>query len=217
VLSCGCRILGGGIDVEFGEKLQQLRRQSDLTQEQLAERLFVSRTAVSKWESGRGYPNIDSLKSIAQVFSVSIDDLLSGDELITLAASENRSRVRGAFGLSYGIVDLMAIALVFLPFYGQSDGSQIRSVTLLQYRDVSAMLIASYWAALLSIVALGVASLVIQHLGNERWLDLSARGSLLVHAMAVLLFAVSRQPYVTAFLFLSFVAKLFLVTQRARA
>ena len=75
----------------------------------------------------------------------------------------------------------------------------------------------SFIASSMSIVALGVASLVIQHLGNERWLDLSARGSLLVHAMAVLLFAVSRQPYVTAFLFLSFVAKLFLVTQRARA
>ena len=50
--------------MEFCEKLQLLRKQNGLTQEQLAGRLFVSRTAVSKWESGRGYPNLESLKDI---------------------------------------------------------------------------------------------------------------------------------------------------------
>ena len=44
--------------MEFNEKLQELRKQRGLTQEELAERLYVSRTAISKWESGRGYPNI---------------------------------------------------------------------------------------------------------------------------------------------------------------
>ena len=46
--------------MEFHEKLQELRKQKGLTQEELAESLYVSRTAISKWESGRGYPNIDS-------------------------------------------------------------------------------------------------------------------------------------------------------------
>ena len=45
--------------MEFSEKLQELRKSRNLTQEELAEALFVSRTAVSKWESGRGYPSID--------------------------------------------------------------------------------------------------------------------------------------------------------------
>lgn len=54
--------------MEFNEKLQQLRKKNNLTQEQLAEQLFVSRTAVSKWESGKGYPNIESLKSISKLF-----------------------------------------------------------------------------------------------------------------------------------------------------
>ena len=70
--------------MEFNEKLQQLRKEKGLTQEQLAEELFVSRTAISKWESGRGYPGIDSLKAISMLFSVSVDDLLSGEELNTL-------------------------------------------------------------------------------------------------------------------------------------
>ena len=50
--------------MEFNEKLQELRKGKGLTQEELAQEIFVSRTAVSKWESGRGYPNIDSLKDI---------------------------------------------------------------------------------------------------------------------------------------------------------
>lgn len=54
--------------MEFHEKLQELRKQKNLTQEELSEILFVSRTAISKWESGRGYPSIDSLK-LLQNFS----------------------------------------------------------------------------------------------------------------------------------------------------
>ena len=74
--------------MEFNEKLQQLRTGKNLTQEQLAEQLYVSRTAISKWESGKGYPNIESLKCISKFFSVTIDELLSGEELITLAETE---------------------------------------------------------------------------------------------------------------------------------
>ena len=51
--------------MEFHEKLQELRKNRGLTQEELAQVLYVSRTAISKWESGRGYPSIDSLKEIS--------------------------------------------------------------------------------------------------------------------------------------------------------
>ena len=71
--------------MEFHEKLQELRKQKGLTQEELAEVLYVSRAAISKWESGRGYPSIDSLKEISRYFSVTIDDLLSGEKLLSIA------------------------------------------------------------------------------------------------------------------------------------
>ena len=59
-----------GVNMEFNEKLQELRKQKGLTQEYLAESLYVSRTAISKWESGRGYPSIDSLKAIAKWYKM---------------------------------------------------------------------------------------------------------------------------------------------------
>lgn len=76
--------------MEFGEKLQLLRKERGLTQAELAEQLFVSRAAVSKRESGRGYPGIDSLKAIAKYFSVSLDSLLSCDTVLAIAEEDGR-------------------------------------------------------------------------------------------------------------------------------
>ena len=61
----------------FGQKLKKLRTDNELTQEQLAEKIFVTRTAISKWETDNGYPSIDSLKTISNLFSISIDELIS--------------------------------------------------------------------------------------------------------------------------------------------
>ena len=94
--------------MEFYEKLQELRKSRGLTQEELAEALFVSRTAISKWESGRGYPSIDSLKEISSYFSVSIDDLLSGEQLIFIAEKENKSNFNSVCDLLLGFVDLFS-------------------------------------------------------------------------------------------------------------
>ncbi len=81
--------------MEFHEKLQKLRSDESLTQEELAEKLFVSRTAVSKWESGRGYPSIDSLKAIAKYFHVTIDELIGTEEIVALAEQRSCLRLLG--------------------------------------------------------------------------------------------------------------------------
>lgn len=62
--------------MNFCEKLQKLRKEKNLSQEQLADELNVSRQAVSKWESGQGYPEIDKIILISDFFKVSLDDLL---------------------------------------------------------------------------------------------------------------------------------------------
>ncbi len=65
----------------FSEKLKQLRTSKGLTQDEMAQKLFVTRTAISKWETGKGYPAIDSLKLISKLFAVSIDELISDGDI----------------------------------------------------------------------------------------------------------------------------------------
>ena len=60
----------------FGEKLSSLRKQANLTQSDLAEKLNVSRQAITKWENGTGLPDLDNIKKLSSIFNTSIDELL---------------------------------------------------------------------------------------------------------------------------------------------
>lgn len=67
--------------VEFGEKLKRLREEKGMTQQTLAEQLYVTRQAVSRWECGARYPDLLTAKKIGQILEVSVDELISGEEL----------------------------------------------------------------------------------------------------------------------------------------
>ncbi len=197
--------------MEFHEKLQLLRKQNNLTQEQLAEQLFVSRTAISKWEGGRGYPNLESLKCISKLFSISIDELLSNDELIVLAETENRTNINKVFNLFFGAVDIITIAFLFMPLFGQQDGDYIRAVTLFAYSGVTNLVRMLYFAVLASIPIFGVIEVIMEKTDSEKGLRFYKTCSICLYAAAILLFAISRQPYVTVFLFLIFMVKVMLI------
>ena len=122
--------------MEFSKKIQELRNKNKLTQEQFAEKLYVSRTAVSKWESGKGYPSIDSLKYISKIFNVSIDELLSNEEIIDIAKNENTSNIEKINNLVYGLLDIMSILFIFLPLYGQKIGEKFYTVSLISCTDI---------------------------------------------------------------------------------
>lgn len=202
--------------MEFNEKLQQLRAQKDLTQEQLAEQLYVSRTAVSKWESGKGYPNIESLKCISKFFSISIDELLSGEELITLAQTENSSNIKKIFSLLFGILDIMAIAFIFLPLYGNPVGGYIYSVNLLAFTATTPINLVIYWIVFIAIIGLGIAKLIFTYFDKELWGNITTKSSLVLSVVAICFFAAAREPYTTALLFLFFVMKIFLLMKQSR-
>ena len=140
--------------MEFNEKLQQLRKQRNLTQEQLAEQLYVSRTAVSKWESGKGYPNIESLKSISKLFSISIDELLSGEELISIAETENSSNMDKIYNILGAVLDLMVIVFIIVPLYGKRVGDYIYSVNLISFTDSTPINLAIYWIIFIALIFL---------------------------------------------------------------
>ena len=72
----------------FNEKLKMLRKELNLTQEELANKLNVSRQAITKWESGEGIPDIENLKQISILFGVSIDELVKEEKEVTTSKYE---------------------------------------------------------------------------------------------------------------------------------
>ena len=71
--------------IEFGEQLRKAREEKGLTQQDLAEQLFVTRQSISRWERGDRYPDLITTKNISQILEVSLDDLLSGKEMTKVA------------------------------------------------------------------------------------------------------------------------------------
>lgn len=114
------------LEVTFGDKITMLRKRKDLSQEQFAEKVMVSRAAVSKWETGLAMPGIDSLKLISQEFGVSIDELLDN----TVDASKVVPPTVTPAGKTVGMVGwvcfvlgvLAAIAAAILHAFGISNG-----------------------------------------------------------------------------------------------
>ena len=76
--------------MEIGNKINQLRKLSGMTQEQLAEKLSVSRQTISKWESGGTSPDLESVVKISRIFHVSLDDLLMEGEASVTAKNDEQ-------------------------------------------------------------------------------------------------------------------------------
>ena len=199
--------------MEFNEKLQELRKQKGLTQEELAEKLYVSRTAVSKWESGRGYPNIDSLKQIANVFSITIDELLSSDELLNIAENDKNEKENRYRGLVFGLLDVFSSMLFFLPFFAQKNEKAIYEVSLLSLDYVSPYLKITFILLIGLMVTLGLLNLSLQNNTNLLLKKIKYRMSLLLNIMAIFVFTICLQPYASIFLFAFLIIKILILTK----
>ena len=193
--------------MEFNEKLQELRKHKSLTQEELAELLFVSRTAVSKWESGRGYPNIDSLKAIARFFGVTIDELLSSDELLTIAEKDTEQKENHIRDLVFGLLDISVAVFFFLPLFGQKVNGIIQEVSLLSLTGIASYLRIAYFVVAIGIAVFGILTLALQKCQQLFWVRNKNRISLILNAVGVTLFIISTQPYAAILLFVFLVIK----------
>lgn len=193
--------------MELNEKLKELRNQKGLTQEQLAEQLYVSRTAISKWESGRGYPSIDSLKEISKYFAISLDDLLSSEELLTVAQEDNQQKINKLRDLVFGALDCSIVTFLFLPLFGQKSGSVIEEMSLLSLTRIEPYVKIPYLIIVIGIVICGVFTLVFQNYESPLWIKNKSKLSLFLSSVAVLLFMISLQPYAAMFTFIFLVIK----------
>ena len=121
-----------------------MRKNRGFTKEELAQVLYVSRTAISKWESGRGYPSIDSLKEISNYFGVTIDDLL------------------------FGMVDLFSFILIVLPLYPKPINGYIFSVNLFSYTETTWFNRWIYWIMFIALVGIGIVKIVLTQFKIEK-------------------------------------------------
>jgi transcriptional regulator with XRE-family HTH domain len=199
--------MNGGSAMEFNEKLKALRSSRGLTQEELAEALFVSRTAISKWESGRGYPSIDSLKGISTFFSVTIDELVSEEKLLSIAEKENKSNMQKLCSTLIGAIDLLHFLLIVLPLYPKSMKEYIAAVNLFGYTETSAFNRMVYWILFSLLMLIGVSELIVTPLKIEKVNKMIIVFSMLLGIVAVLLLALSGETYATALAFLFLVLK----------
>ncbi len=200
--------------MEFNEKLQELRKRRGITQEELAGALYVSRTAVSKWESGRGVPNIESLKTISKYFSVSIDELLSGEEILTIADEDNRRKQIHTRDMIFGLLDCSLVMFLFLPFFGQRGDGAVREVSLLSLTGISPYIRILYIVVVTMIVLMGILTLALQNSTSVFWEKYRCGIPVGLSAIATACFIMTLQPYAATFTFFFLAIKSLMLIKR---
>lgn len=107
--------------VKTGKFIEELRKSNNLTQGEFGEKLYVTRKAVSKWETGRSVPSIDMIKKISEIFDVSIDEIISG-EMKTKRDEKEKKKNKRNYRLiiqSIFIVLFVILLIYFVNNYGK--------------------------------------------------------------------------------------------------
>lgn len=105
--------------MELGRSIKKYRKQLSMSQEQLAEKVFVSRQTISSWENDKSYPDIHSLVLLAEIFQTPVDKLIKGDyEMMkAMVSNEDRSEFRkwgNLFAVLLIVTMVSAVPLIFL-------------------------------------------------------------------------------------------------------
>lgn len=193
--------------MEFHEKLQKLRSDENLTQEELAQKLYVSRTAISKWESGRGYPSIDSLKAIASYFHVTIDELIGSEEIVTLAEQDKKENNQKLTALICGVLDCLPALLFFLPLFGDGGAEGSSSVTIFAMTGIGTWLKIVSVSVIALTVLNGFCGVVISNFDKPIWNKHRLVTGIALSVIGTVLFIVTRQPYAGIFFFCILIIK----------
>ena len=190
--------------MEFSEKIKKIRNDNKLTQEQFAEKMLVSRTAVSKWENGTCYPSIDSLKYMSQTFNISLDKLLSSEEILEIAKTENQSNISEYNSLLFCLLDIVRIIFIFLPLYSYKTNDFIYSVSLLNSNDLGTTLKIVFMLIFIMFLILGIIELIFNFKGNNKLIN---KISIFLDVTSIFVLLFTKQPYVIALMFVILIIK----------
>lgn len=102
--------------MEIGKKLKEARINSGLTQEQVAEDIKVTRQTISNWENERSYPDIMDVIDLSNLYSLSLDDLLKGDDKMIEHLEENTNIVKSNRKLIAAIMINVLIVILLVAF-----------------------------------------------------------------------------------------------------
>lgn len=107
----------GGSELEVGAQIKKYRSHMGISQEELAERVYVSRQTVSNWETGKNYPDIHSILLLSSVFNVSLDQLIKGDiEIMKKEVEETEIKKLNMYGVIYAAFLILTV-ISFVPFH----------------------------------------------------------------------------------------------------
>lgn len=103
--------------MNISEKIKKIRDNERLTQEQFAEKIYVSRNAVAKWETNRGYPDIQNLITISEVFDVSLDELVKEDDNVKSKIISESSSKKWHFLVIMYLIAIIIYIIYFFSFH----------------------------------------------------------------------------------------------------
>jgi len=113
--------------MEFEDKIKSLRKEKNWTQKELAEKLNVSDKTISSWETGRTYPDIDSLIQLADLFDLTLDELIRGDK--KMIKNLDKKIKRSKYILPTIVIGLIFIALII--YNALSPNTNSLTITML--------------------------------------------------------------------------------------
>ena len=146
-------------------------------------------------QEGRGYPNIESLKEIAHYFSITIDELLSGEKLLSIAEKENKSNIRNVCDWSLGIIDIFYVILLFLPLYPNTVDGYIYSVNLFMYDEITIFNQWIYWSMFITLILLGFIKILITKFKINKYQKVVTATSVIINILTVFIMTICREVY----------------------
>lgn len=191
--------------MKLGEKIKSIRIDNQLTQEEFANKINISRTAVSKWELGKGYPSITLLKTISKEFGVSLDDLLTSRELLSLTEND----IKRNNNITSSLVDIVSILAIFLPLFGEKVGDKIVQTSLINTTDISFVRTFTLVFFVL-IFIIGILFMISNLRENKKFSNNVNVVSLIAHFLLLCFSILTRQVYASIFILMVFSIKIFL-------
>lgn len=116
--------------MKFHEKLKQERKKHNLSQEDLANKINISRQSISKWELEKGYPNIETLIKLSEIFDITVDELLKGDDFLKDKIVKDGKKLKHPLLFNLGeVIGLLGLIILISNFV-------LRGIRLATHQDI---------------------------------------------------------------------------------